>query len=201
MSDKKRLEARPSRDDRRIDFQLNAIKAILERPNFDLHCFLTHLKSDTPYSNYQIPINIQEFEFTLKGAFRIEMDKVDQEDGKYRRWRRLFGTTAKEKNGRRANEFKDKPKSWKSRVLFKAFENQERAKDFLSGCPLFRWSGNPMCPLCSSLPAEPAGHLILLQVHDVVLEDKETFALLLKDFLSADSGILALINDCLCCLI
>ena len=220
MSEKK-LRVSPSRQDQRIDSQLAAIKAIVKGTNFNICCFLAKVKTDNPYG-YLVPEDVEELEFTIKGVMRIEMNTLtDQGKYGYRFWRRLFGTSAGEKGikakteagKRRAEEFekevrrlfgkgsprekgRSSPISWKSRGLFKAFEDGETARDFLKGCPLSHWDGIDECPLIASITSDEP--LLLLQVHDVSLEGEGTFAALLKEYLNKDSKLFELVEDHSC---
>ena len=198
-----------------------AIKAIVEGANFNIHCFLAKVRTDNPYG-YLVPEDVEKLEFTIKGAMRIEMNTLaDQGKYDYRFWRRLFGTSTGEKGKkakteegrRRAEEFekqvrrllgkgpllekgKSSPISWKSRGLFKAFEDRKTVGDFLKGCPLSHWDGIAECPLIASLPS--SGPFLLLQVHDVDLEGGATFAALLKEYLDKSSELFRLVEDRSC---
>jgi hypothetical protein len=186
----RKLKTRPPRRDRRIDSQLAVIDAITKRTNFGLRCFLTQFRHDNPYG-YRAPQDLGEFEFSVKGVLRLEMMNSQDED--YLFWRRLFGTTTGEKTGRRAGEFVGKPASWKSRVLFKAFKNGKEAREFLVGSSLNRWPGGGLALLAEVLTGQESGPLLLLQLHDVKLDDHRTFGDLLTQFL-AQSEVLQLLG-------
>jgi len=170
---------------------LAAIDAITKRANFGLRCFLTRFRHDNP-CGYRAPQDLGEFEFSVKGLLRLEMMNSPDED--YLFWRRLFGTTTGEKIGRRAGEFIGKPASWKSRVLFKAFRDGREAHKFLVESPLNRWPGGGLAPLAEVLTGQEEGPLLLLQLHDVGLDDGRTFGDLLAQFLGR-SQVLQLMGE------
>lgn len=189
MVNQKKLKTKPPRHDPRIDSQLAAIAAITKRSNFGLRCFLTQFRHNNPYG-YGVPRDLEEFEFSIKGLLRLEM--MNSKDGDDLFWRRLFGTTTGEKTGRRAGEFVDKPGSWKSRVLFKAFKDGREAKEYLVKAPLNRWPGGGLAPLAETLTGQESGPLLLLQLHDVELDDGGTFGDLLAQFLVESKFLLLL---------
>ena len=191
MADQKKLKTRPPGSDQRIDSQLAAIAAITQRTNFVLRCFLTRFRHDNP-CGYRAPQDLEEFEFSVKGLLRLEM--MNSPDKDFLFWRRLFGTTTGKKTGRRAKEFVGKPASWKSRVLFKAFRDGREAREFLAGSPLNRWPGGGFAPLVKMLTGQERGPLLLLQLHDVELDDGRTFGDLLAQFLG-QSQVLQLIGE------
>lgn len=181
------LRTRPTRNDRRIDWQLAAINRILKGTTFGLRCLLLGLKDETPYRN-RLPTNLEQLAFAIKGWLRLEL--ID--DPVLMRWRRLFGTTTGTKTGRRRGEFEGLPKSWKSRVLFTVFPDAKKAQVFVDRCPLARWSGKTGCPLLAGLPAQ-GGPFVLLQIHDVTLEGDQTLADLLETFLKERSQLFTLL--------
>lgn len=177
------LRAKPPRDDAgRRTSQAQVKEAMVAGATFSTSCLLTQVRTGRPYANYTLPDSYEAFEFTLKGLLRLEMMGLE----KYAGWRRLFGATTKAHDIAR----------WRSRVLPKAFVNVQEAQKLLDGCPLAGWNGEVGCPLLKAeLPDDD--WLVLLQVHDVRLDNGQLFSELLADFFG-DSQTLELLASYSC---
>jgi len=168
-------------------YQFHTITAILERSTLDRYCFLTQL-TRKPGNPRQ-----EELAFAVKGLLRCNFRQA--KDGL--RWRRLFGTT---KQGW-SDEYRNLklPLSWRSRVLFHTFSNQQQAQNFLSHCPLRLWAGRNACPHQDVLQQWTKGDTwVLLQVEDVKLDESKKFSETLHQFLQDEKSIFSYKNHCLC---
>ena len=167
-------------------YQRQAITAILERSTFKHYCFLTRL-TETPGQPRP-----EELAFAVKGLLRCNF----RQDQQGKEWRRLFGTT---KRWWHKKEWQELPLSWRSRVLFQTFQTQEEVQAFLASCPLRLWSLQGGCPLLANLsPGETNNPWVLLQVEDVRLDDSQTFAQKLKEFLKSRESVFTLLQHCSC---
>lgn len=170
------LKTKPGLDADRKAHQTQVKHALINEQAFGLTYILTRLKSKKPYDNYQIPSKFSEFEFSLKGAMRLEM----MENQFLKSWRRLLGSNTKAAD----------LSSWRSRVLIKAFDNLAGAMAYVEADPLLAWEGkqNPW-PGKHNLP--PNDWYVFLQIQDVYLNSKEIkLSDLLVAFYYKDSQIL-----------
>jgi hypothetical protein len=178
MNEKPKLQTKPGRDPERRDHQAQVKNAILEGQAWGLTYLLARVKDRAPYSNYTVPDDLDDFEFTVKGVMRLEMMDHKVLKG----WRRMFGSNTK------ARELS----TWRSRASIKAFANLDEARAYIEADPLASWEEG-MLALPDDLPSDD-WH-VLFQVQDVWLsQDKYRWSDLLAKFLLDDSRLLKLVG-------
>lgn len=173
------LRVKPGRDPNRRGDQAQVKQALVTGQTWALTYLLARVKDRWPYDNYQLPENLEIFEFTLKGLLRLEMLTVG---GVYKGWRRMFGSNTK------AHDIS----TWRSRVLLKAFENLQGAQDYIAADPLWGWTGQSLS-LRPNLPAQ--NWYTVLQIQDLWLPDGQTrWSQVLAGFLLQESRALELVG-------
>lgn len=178
----------PENSQQRIVQQQAVERSLIELPAFGLTLIAASVKKtedpNTAYSNYQLPTDTAELAFTLKGALRLEMMNLGNDQQKA--YRRLWGSNSRGPDLH----------AWASRVYVEAFQDGKTAAAQLENFCLPQQTEIDKTVKLKRILSGVTRPVVFLQVNDLYISDEpeKLFSTMLGDFIETASRLLSYVG-------